>query len=118
MLVQVGYGDARSKAAVVWMLRRQEGRRLRRQVVQLRGRHTIIYARHDFLCNAHGVHVLWLEAVAELLDARSDLVESDRLLFPIALDDQHFSVSNFAEAVRAGASRPGLLTDSCEPVCF
>ena len=89
LLVQVGDGDARSKAAVVGVLRREEGRRLRRKVVERNCRHTIVDSSNDLLRNEGGIDVLRVKAVAELLDAGRDLVKCHGLRLSVALNDQH-----------------------------
>ena len=79
LLVQVGHGDARGEAAVVGVLRREEGGRLGGEVVELRGGHAVVHAEHHLLRHDDRVDVRRLEAVAQLLDARDDLVEGHRL---------------------------------------
>lgn len=93
LLVHVRDSDARGKLAVVGVLRRQERRRLRGKVVQLRRADAIKDTRDHLLRDNDGVDVLGVEAVAQLLDARGDLVKGHRLFLPIALDHQHLEAS-------------------------
>ena len=93
LLVHVRDGDPRGKLAVVGVLRRQERRRLRGKVVQLRRADAVKDTRDHLLRDNDRVDVLGVEAVAQLLDARGDLVEGHRLFLPIALDHQHLEAS-------------------------
>eukprot|EP00966_Prymnesium_polylepis_P146894 3392691-Prymnesium_polylepis.1 len=89
LLVQVGHGDTRSQLAVVGVLRRQEGGRLRGEIVQLLGGDAVVHAANNLLRDDHRVDVLGVEAVAQLLDPRGNLVEGHVLAAPIAFDNQH-----------------------------
>ena len=69
------------------MLGRHVGRRLGGQFIQLVGRDAVVDALDDLLGQDVGLNILAVEAVAELLDARRDLVVADDLLLAVALDD-------------------------------
>ena len=87
--MQVGHGDARGEASGVGVLRREERGSLGSEVVELDGGDAVVDAGHHLLRDHHRIDVLWVEAIAELLDARGDLVKGDGLLLAIPLDDEH-----------------------------
>ena len=89
LLVQVRDGDARRQLAVVGVLRRQERGGLGGEVVELERGDAVVHAEDHLLRHDHRVDVRRVEAVAQLLDARGDLVERHRLLAAISLNDQH-----------------------------
>eukprot|EP00962_Isochrysis_galbana_P021947 scaffold6503_cov115-Isochrysis_galbana.AAC.3 len=88
-LVQVGDGDARSQTRIIGVLRRQVGGRLSGEIVKVSSRHAVIYALDHLDGDDGRVDVLWVKAIAELLDARSNLVEHHRLTAAIALYNMH-----------------------------
>lgn len=89
LLVQVRDGEARGELAIVGVLRRHVRRRLARQVIELRRAHAVVHAGNYLLRDQADVDVRAIEAVAELVDARGDLVEAHGLVRPIALDHVH-----------------------------
>ena len=90
VLLQVGRRDARREPRVVGVLRRQVRRRLGRQVVERRRGHAVVDALNHLLRHPRRVHELRVEGVAELRDARGDLVEGHRLLAAVTLHHLHF----------------------------
>ena len=90
VLLQVGRRDARREPRVVGVLRRQVRRRLGRQVVERRRGHAVVHALNHLLRDLRRVDVRRVEGVAELRDARGDLVEGHRLLAAVSFDHLHF----------------------------
>lgn len=69
---------------------RSHGRRgLGGELVELAGGDALVDPRADLLRDEHRVAVVLAEAVAELLEARRDLVEVHRLLAAVPLDHVH-----------------------------
>ena len=108
LLVHVRDGDPRGQLAVVGVLGRQEGRRLRGKVVQLRRANAVKDTRDNLLSDDDRVDMLGVKAVAQLLDARGDLVEGHRLFLPIALDHQHLEASLLVSGPAGVARRTEL----------
>ena len=94
LLVQIGDGDSCSEDSEIRMAGSHRGSNFSSQVVQLNGADALVDAADhfdgDFDLNAHiqelilqsssyRVDVVHVETVAELLDARGDLVEKDVL---------------------------------------
>jgi len=63
------------------------------ELVELAGGDALVDPRADLLRDEHGVAVVLAEAVAELLEARRDLVEVHRLLPPVPLHHVHFAAA-------------------------
>ena len=59
------------------------------ELVELAGGDALVDPQADLLRDEHGVAVVLAEAVAELLEARRDLVEVHRLLPPVPLHHVH-----------------------------
>jgi len=59
------------------------------ELIELAGGDALVDPRADLLRDEHGVAVVLAEAVAELLEARRDLVEVHRLLAAVPLDHVH-----------------------------
>ena len=86
-LVEVAHGDARREPREVRMLRRHVGRRLRRELVELVGRHAVVHSLNHFLREDVRLDVLGVQTVAQFFDPRRDLVVSYNFLLAVALDD-------------------------------
>ena len=89
LLVEVGHHDPGGQDGVVGVLGGHGGGDLGGQVVQLDGGHAGVEPGDDLERDGGRVDVVHVEAVAELLDPRGDLVEVDGLLAPVALQDEH-----------------------------
>lgn len=74
---------------VLTVLRGLVGGRLGRKLVQLARRHARVDPRDDLLSDEDGLHILGVEAVAEVADPSRDLVERHGLLPAVALHHEH-----------------------------
>mmetsp|Transcript_58906 Transcript_58906/g.162848 ORF Transcript_58906/g.162848 Transcript_58906/m.162848 type:complete len:327 (-) Transcript_58906:3-983(-) len=93
LLVQVRDRDARGKDREVRVLGGHVRGGLRGKLVELNGGDARVDALDHLEGDGRRVHILGREAVAELLDARRDLVEQHRLLLSATLDDEHGGAS-------------------------
>eukprot|EP00955_Chlamydomonas_euryale_P118129 366520-Chlamydomonas_euryale.AAC.5 len=107
VLVQVGCGNARSENGVVGMRGRQRGSRLRSKLVQLAGADALVDAAGDLLGHQDGVAKVGVEAIAQLADACSNLVEMDLLSAAISLDNCAVRRSMFEACWCRRANRQG-----------
>lgn len=78
------------------------GSSLGSELVELAAGDALVDASADLLGDEDGVAVVDAEAVAELLQARGDLVEVDGFLPSISLDHVHLSVVLSGEFRRTG----------------
>ncbi|ETO66083.1 hypothetical protein, variant [Phytophthora nicotianae P1976] len=107
VLVQVGHGDTRRQLGEVRVLRALVRCRLGSELVQLRCGYAGVHAGHDLLGDLDSVDVVRVEPIAELGNARRNLVELDVLATTVALDDVHrcWSVCALEGGLKTGRTR-------------
>lgn len=71
------------------MIGRHSSSGLSGELIELAGGDAFVDAKANLLCHEHGIAVIGVQAVAQLLQARRDLVEVDSLAPPVPLDDVH-----------------------------
>jgi hypothetical protein len=89
VLVQVRHSNPRRQRGVVRVGGGHGRGGLGGELIELAGGDALVDPRADLLRDEHGVAVVLAEAVAELLEARRDLVEVHRLLPPVPLHHVH-----------------------------
>lgn len=93
------------------VLRRLVGGGLRGQLIELARRHSRVDPADDLLRDEGGLHVLGVEAVAQVADPGRDLVERHRLLAAVALNHEHPAALLTAKGLTTGTrvcAAPGL----------
>lgn len=89
LLVEVGHGNARGQLSKVGVFGGEFGGDFSCELVQLHRGDALVHALSDALGHHRRVHVFFVQAIAEFLDAGRDLVKVDPLPSSVALDDKH-----------------------------
>ena len=90
------------------MIGSESGRGLGRKLIKLTRGHTLVDTSTHLLGHKDGVAVLRIQAIAQLLEPRSDLIEVHRLLPTIALQHIHDCRSE-PDQIRSGRVGSGPL---------